>query len=404
MKDRDDGNLGVLEIVFHWRRLIYRLVVIAAVASVGVSLALPKWYSAQSTFVPPSSSDKDLGFLQISSAMGIDLGGMGLLSDTPTLDLMIGILKSRRLREEMVDQFDLQTVYHSRTREHAVESLESHLTIDSTAEGLISVQVEDRDKQRAADMTNTLVGFLDRYNREMSVEKAKRTSGFISSYLEENDSRLADAAKALQDFQKEHGAIELTEQTKATVQAAAELQADRTALEIQRDVLSNYTSAGQYKMVDIQARIDEIDSKLREITLGKPGAVTGDGVLLSLADVPQLGFELAQLTRDVLVLENIHGLLAAEYEQSRIQEAKDLQSIQIVDRAVPPIRKSRPRRSLVVLLTMALIGLGGVGLAFACDGLLSKEDEWVDGGLASSSEVSLFLRIAHRIARWSGVE
>jgi uncharacterized protein involved in exopolysaccharide biosynthesis len=109
------------------------------------------------------------------------------------------------------------------------------------------------------------------------------------------------------------------------------------------------------------------------------------------------------LTRDVLVKEKVHAYLTGEYEQSRIQEAKDLRTIQVVDRAVPPLRKSRPHRSLIVLLTVALAAIGSAGLAFACDGLLEKEEEWARRGVTSiPSEVQAFLRLARRLARWSG--
>jgi len=394
------------DVLFRWRRLVYRLVLAAAVASVGVSLVLPRWYAASSTLVPPQESGTAGSLAKLSSALGLDIGGMGLASNTPSLDLMIGVLKSRRLREQIVDRFDLATVYHARTREHAIKELEDHITVSSTPEGLIEVEVEDRDKVRAAEMANALVELLDEYNRETSVEQARRTSEFIAQYLRENDDRLTEATRKLQAFQEEHGAVELTEQTRATVAALAELEAERTRLEVQKGVLGKYASPDQYKMVEIQARIDEIDSKLAEL-MGEPGAApVGEtqGVLLPLSRVPGLSFELARLTRDVLVLENVHEILTAEYEQSRIQETKDLRTIQVVDRAVPPIKKARPRRSLIVILTVLLTGIAGAGLAFVCDGVLAREEEWVAAGAAASREIGFLVRWAHRLADWSGLE
>jgi len=397
-------NESLLSTLFAWRRLVYALALAGAVVSVVVSLALPNWYAARATLLPPSGSDAERGFLQMSSAIGIDLSGMGLKSEAPSLDLMIGVLKSRRLREQVVDSFGLVEVYGSETRQHAIKELSDYIVISSTAEGLIEVEVEDRDGERAAALANALVAYLDEYNRETSVEEARRTSAFIRSYLEENQQRLTEAADSLQRFQRAHGAIELTEQTRATVEAAAELQAEKTRLEIERDVLSGYTSREHYKMVELQAQIDEIDVRLDEIIWGAGGGSGSSGVLLPLSDLPELGYDLARLTRDVMVLEKVESLLITEFEQSRIQEAKDLQSIQVVDRAVPPIKKSRPRRSMIVLLTVVLMGLAGTGLAFACDGILSNEGGWTTDGLASSREVRLLLRVAHRLARFSGVE
>jgi uncharacterized protein involved in exopolysaccharide biosynthesis len=394
----------VLDVVMTWRKMIYRVFIAAAVLSVLISLLMPNWYTARSTFLPPQESDARSGMMQLSSMIGIDIGGMGLLSNTPMLDVMIGVLKSRRLRAELVDQFDLTTVYRSKSREHAIKELEDHITVSSTAEGLLEVMVEDRDRERSAEMTNSLVSLLDDYNRETSVETARRTSEFIRGYIEENEARLEAAALAMQDFQEKHGAIELTEQTRVTVEAAAVLQARRTTLSIERGVLEQYASPDQSRMVEIDMELEEIDDALSRYTGGDGGDDKEPGVFLPLGSIPETGFELARLTRDVLVFEKIHEYLSAQYEQSRIQEARDLETLSIVDTAVPPLKKSRPRRSVIVILTVALATIAAVGLAFACEGVLAKEGQWTASSADDApAEIRIVLRTARRLARWGGV-
>jgi tyrosine-protein kinase Etk/Wzc len=409
-RDVDDQrrpSRNVAQVLFEWRRLIYRVVVIGIVASVGVSLVLPRWYSASSTFLPPRESEAGKGVAQLSTLLGLDIGGMGLTSSTPSTDRMIGVLKSRRLREKLVDQFGLEKEYRARSREHAIQKLQHHITASTTAEGLIKVEVEDRDKARAADMANALVDLLDDYNRETSVEQALRTSEFIDRSLKENDARLETASDALKAFQEQHGAVELIEQTRAAVEAAADIQAERAKLEIQRGVLSDYAGPNAPQVLELEARIREIDSRLGQIMGSEPGPYgagsdRADGVLLPLSAVPALGIELARLTRDVLVLDKMHSYLAAQLEESRIQEAKDLRTVQVVDRAVPPLRKSRPRRSLIVVLTTALAAILGSGLALVADGVLESEGALLDArGRGESSEITTLLRWARRLAHWS---
>ncbi len=391
-------------VILDWRRLIYRFVGAAVLLSVVISLLLPNWYAARSTFLPPQETDTQGSMLQLFSKIGMEIGGAGLFSDTPVSDMMIGVLKSRRLREQLVDRFDLTEVYGARSREHAIRDLEDLVFVNSTAEGLIELRIEDKDRERAAEMTNAFVGLLDTYNRESSVEQAKRTSDFIRRYLDENQARLEAAAEELQTFQKEHGAIELTEQTRVTVEAAAQLQAEKTRLEIQNGILANNAGPGQMQRIEIAARLEEVDDKLASLVgANSGGGVTG--VFLPLAEIPDLGFELAKLTREVLVQEKVYEYLAAQYEQSRIQEAKDLQTLRIVDRAVPPLKKSRPRRSLIVILTVLLSGVAAVGLAFACDGALEKEKLLAGKeSILRSPEIRLVLRITRRLGRWSGVK
>lgn len=395
----------MLDVLLEWKRLIYRLVLAAAIISVAVSLVLPRWYTANSTILPPKESEARSSLVQLTSRLGIDLAGMGLASDTPSLDVTIGILKSRRLREQLVDRFDLTEVYHARTREHAIRQLNRHMTVDSTPEGLLDVQVEDRSKDRAADMANALVDLLDAYNRATSIEQARLTTEFVGRYRDENDALLRAATDSLQSFQERHGAIELTEQTRVTIEAAAMLQAERTRLEVERGILGDYASPGEVRMVELETRIGELNAKIESLSGARSepaGAGRGDGVFLSLSEVPRLAVEYARLTRDVLVKEKVHEYLTTEYEQSRIQEARDLRTIQIVDRAVPPIKKSRPRRSLIVMLTMVLAAISGAGLAFACDGVLRMEDEWKARSTGVAPELAALLRVARRLAHMSG--
>ncbi|MEA3409710.1 MAG: hypothetical protein U9Q95_05110, partial [Candidatus Eisenbacteria bacterium] len=245
MEQSNGNERTILQTGLAWRKIVYRVLIVAVILSVGVSLLMPSWYAGRSTFMPPQESDARSGMMQISSLIGLDIGGMGLMSNSPMLDVMIGVLKSRRLRAELVDRFDLTELYGAKSREHAIRELEGHILVNSTAEGLIEVMVEDRSKERAAEMTNALVELLDFYNRETSVEQAQRTSEFIRGYREENEARLEEAAVAAQAFQEEHGAIELTEQTRVTVEAAAGLQARRTELRIERGVLERYASPDQ---------------------------------------------------------------------------------------------------------------------------------------------------------------
>jgi hypothetical protein len=151
--------------------------------------------------------------------------------------------------------------------------------------------------------------------------------------------------------------------------------------------------------------LTELDETLARFT-GGASSEAGDapGVFLPLGSIPKTGFELAKLTRDVLVYQKIHEYLSAQYEQSRIQEARDLQTVSIVDEAVPPLRKSRPRRSVIVILTTALAAIAAVGLAFACEGILAREGQWAAGDTDSvPAEIRTVLRTARRLARWGGV-
>jgi uncharacterized protein involved in exopolysaccharide biosynthesis len=394
------------DLILVWRKFIYRATLTAAIVSVVVSLVLPRWYEATATCTPPQEGESRGGLLSVFTQIGMDLGAGGLLSSTPMTDMMIGVMKSRLVRGQVVDRFDLQKVYRSKTREHAIKKLDDHMVVETTPEGFVEIRVEDRDRQRAADMANAFMEFLDDYHRRTSVEDASRTRQFVLKALEENGTRLADATLLLKDFQTTNMAIDLTEQTRVTVEAIAELQTDRTRLELERGVLEGFSGPDQMRMRQIEAELRQLDGKIDEFA-GPGGASTagasGVGVVIPLSDIPELAYELADLMRDVMVLEKVRAYLSSQLEEARIQEARDLEIIHVLDSAVPPIKKIRPRRGLMVIVTTGLAFLASVGLAFFADGALDYSDR-LDSryGLGDSGPSRVVLRLLRRLREWGG--
>ncbi len=224
--------------------------------------------------------------------------------------------------------------------------------------------------------------------------------------LGESGQRLLTASEALREFQEEHGAIDLTEQTRATVEAIATLEAERTRLEIRRGVLEGFSHPDNVEMRKIDAELREIQKKLGEFT-GRgddvPLGSNEDGTLLPLASIPELVVRLADLTREVMVQENVRAFLSSQLEEARIQETRDLEIIHILDAAAPPLKKSRPRRSIIVLLSVGLAFVGSVGVAFAADSFLRyARGGRADAEFAGSMESKVLLRFARGLRQWGG--
>jgi len=80
--------------------------------------------------------------------------------------------------------------------------------------------------------------------------------------------------------------------------------------------------------------------------------------------VPEVGLEYVRKVRDVKYHEVLFELLAKQYEIARVDEARDTSIIQVLDKAIEPERKSKPKRSLIVLLTALVVGFLAVLWAF----------------------------------------
>ena len=361
---------SIAGLILGWRPLILRVTLAAAIVSVVVSLLMPNWYAATASFLPPEEGESRGGIMRMFTQMGMEFGAGGLVSASPAADLMIGILKSRLIRGQVVDRFDLVGVYDVESRDHAIRDLGDHLRVSTTSEGLVEVWVEDRDRGRAADMANAFVEFLDEYNRRTSAERARRTKELVGVIIEENRQRLEGAAGRLRDFQEEHDTVEITEQTRVTVEAIAELESELARLEIERGLLKGFSSPDQMEVRALDARVREIEAVVAELREGGTRSPRDGGVFLPLSEIPGLGLELADLTREVMVQEKVYEFLKSQFEEARIQESRDMEVVHILDAASPPLKKFRPRRSIIVILTVILALIGSIGVAFAAEGLI----------------------------------
>lgn len=397
--------------LFGWHRLIVATTVVAAVVAVIVSLLIPSWYQAVATVLPPQEGTSSGGFLSIISQLSGDLGpGPGraarrLLSRTPGSEIMIGVLKSRLVRGQIVDEFDLQDAYGADSRAKAINLLGTHMVVNTSPEGLIEIRVEDRDRERSAAIANAFLRHLDTFNREMSVADAERSLEFIGKALKESGQRLAEANQRFQAFQERNGAVEIMAQVEATVEAIATLQTKKAQLEIQRGVTEEFATPSTMELRQIELEIREIDKKIASLTgkafrtdsLASPPADAG--VFIPLSNIPELGLEYAELKRDVLVQGKVYEFLTGQFEDARIREASDQATITVLDEATPPIRKSRPRRSLIVIVTVFLAGLASIMLAVGADALLHAAGSWEP---SQRNAVAPVLRVAGSLARRFG--
>jgi uncharacterized protein involved in exopolysaccharide biosynthesis len=332
------GRLG--RRVWNHRLGIGALVGVAIVVTAGISLLLPPWYRATGSLLPPAEEETGFGIGRLLKS-GV-VPGLKVPTESMPADVYLAILGSRRINEAIVRRFDLQRRYKTRYMEAAIWELQQHVKFKLTDAGLIEIAVEDRSAQQAADMLNAYMEELDRFNREARTTKGRQTRVFVEGRLAENRRDLAQAEDRLAQYQASHKAAVLSPETSTAVEQAARLYAQRTALLVRLGVVRSY-SHGTDEEAQINEQLAQLDRQL--------------------AALPATGLELARLVREVKTYEALYALLMSQYEEARIEEARDVPSVDVLDPAVPPQRKSRPARTLMVagafLLSLA------VGVAYA---------------------------------------
>ncbi len=356
--------------VWRQRWVVIALCVVASVGTYGVSRLLPKWYESTATLVTPKEgSGGVLGGLLASGMLQQNPGvAMPTLpSFTPNRDLLVGVLKSRTIAQAIVERFGLQARYRASYPDDAVKQLRDLTTIATSREGVISVKVEDRDPATAAAIANYYIELLDQQIARYGTGEASRQRMFLTGQLARARVDLDSAEQSLRRFQEQNRAIVLQDQTKGAIEAAARLKGEIMAAEVQLQVMRNFATEANPEIVALRRRIDEMNRQYAQMQFGERSVPDGRAqkgdFMVPFARVPELGLELVKLAREVKIQEVLVTLLTQQLEQARIAEARDTPVVQVLDRAVPAARYSRPRATRNGAIAGVIMLVLGVSLA-----------------------------------------
>jgi uncharacterized protein involved in exopolysaccharide biosynthesis len=378
-----------IHVLIRWRRVIYWNFIVIVVATAIVSLLLPKWYTSKGSILP---TEADAGAGGLMAIVETALPLLKLPRMPGSSETGLGVLLSRTVAEDVIRENDLQTVYRADTIDEALETLGRRSEVSLDENGVVTIEVEARDPERAANMVRSYIEALERYNAYARTTAARRTREFAESRLEATLVEMTEAEESLAAFQREHGGVGLDQQAQAAVAAYAELEAEAAKAEIELEVARNYARSGHPEVLRLETKVNEYRESLDELRSGR--GISGDAdsesvVLPALSTLPDLAMEYARLVRDVEVGNALYLFLVQQYEAARLQEAKDTPTVQVLDWPVPAELRTRPRRTAMVVIA-GIIGLiVGAAVALFLE-FLSTSDETNPGRRTLDAAVSAF--------------
>ena len=242
--------------------------------------------------------------------------------------------------EPVVDRFDLVRVYDLADEEHPNEKALSELrdnvdiAVDLELEYL-GIETVDEDPDRAAAISNHLAEALNARNAELSTEGARAFREYVEMRYEETEAALDSARLALQAFQERTGVVELPTMAQAYVEALAEQRAGLTRLEIEYEALASQYGPDNPDVTSAAAALRAARASEAELIGGQDRAVP-----LAYQNLPSLASRYAALYQEVLIQAEVLEAARPILEQARFDEARDRVAVQVIDPAVPPVRKA----------------------------------------------------------------
>ena len=348
-KKKDEIEISeLLAVLVGQKKIIGGITVGAAVASLVISLLMTPIFRAETKILPPQQGSSSVA-MQLLNQMGgfANLASSAAGVKSPN-DMYIGILRSRTVYDRMIDRFGLMKLYGVKFREDARNRLSGSLTAKSGKDGMIVVAVEDRDPKLAADMANAFVEEMIGVSRGLSLTEAAQRRLFFEEQLKDVKLALARAEEGIKGFQEKTGALKIDDQARTVIQGIGDLRAQISAREVQYKVAQTFATPQNPDLQRIEEELRGLKAELSK--LEQRGGNSPDP-LMPTGRMPSVGMEYLRKLRDVKYNETLYELLAKQYEMAKLDEARDAVVIQVIDKAVQPERKVKPKKATIVTLS-----------------------------------------------------
>ncbi len=357
-----------LRLLWQRRRFLWKATLSGFVLALLLAVLLPVRYESKARLMPPDQTSGS-GIAMLAALAGRATGGSGSSSTMGGLGgvagdllglkssgaLFVDMLNGATIQDELVKKFNLRTAYHDRYWEDARRDLAKVTDIkEDRKSGVITIAVTDRDRARAQQMAQAYVDALNGLVAQVSTSSARRERQFLEGRLKTVKQNLDEAAQQFSEFASKNGTLNLPEQAKAMVESEATLQGQLVAAESELEGLRQIYKDNNIRVRTLSARVAALRTQIEAMSGNKvdpasdASQITGD--FPSIRKLPLVGVRWANLYRESKIQETVYELLTQEYELAKIQEAKEIPTVNVLDPPLMPERKSFPPRTLIVLL------------------------------------------------------
>lgn len=374
-EDQDGvGFAEILTVLAKRKRMILGAAAVSAAIATAISMVLPSIYGATVKLLPPQQAQSSASMLlsQLGGLAGMATGA-GLKNPA---DTYVAMLKSRTVADRMIDRFSLQGHYELQSREKARARLLDSTSIIAGKDGLITVEVEDRSQQLVAPLANAYVEELVRLTKTLAVTEAAQRRLFFEQELERSKNNLVKAEIAVKQAIDKHGVISVGAEGRAQVETIARLRAGVSAKEIALDSIKAFVTPNHPEYRRAQEELSSLRAELSRLENGRNGQGGSEN---GEENGDNNGIKNIQLLRDVKYYETLYEVLAKQYEAARLDEAKDSSVIQVLDTALTPERRLKPKRALIVAVVTLLSTIVAIIFAF----FLETRSRWLRSKPAS---------------------
>jgi len=335
--------IDLIKFLWSRKKFIITSVFIITSISIVICLFLPKWYKSTAILLPTTNDDSALSLLS-GGLSGMSFGRM--FGNNTDQFKILAIIKSRTFKTQIVKKFNLVEKYEVDNTEEAVKELDENIDAGIGDEMQIYIGMWDQDQDAIAGMVNYAVHCLDSINISISTQKATEMKDFMKYRVEDVMDSLYTIQDELSKYMTSENVFSLENQVLVGLESAGQIQAAIVTAEIELAMAKSATSDDNPNTALIKERLEILNKKYNSIML----AEEPNSFLPKFANIPEIGIHLEEVKRKVEYYSLMLKYLGPQYEKAKIDEKKDLPTIEVLDYGVRPERKDKPKRALIVVL------------------------------------------------------
>lgn len=341
----DDNLLSVLRTLWRWRKPLIIVTSVAAIGSIIVSLLLPVYYKASTTFYPANPGLKSPVYL-FGDASEV-LSPFGSEDD---LDRLLAYAESKDLTDHIIKKFDLYKVYKiDSTNTKAPYKIQRKLfklyNAVKNANGAIEISVEDKSKERARDMANSILVKIDELDRNAVKSREKSVLKTLELELSGKDTYLKSMRDTLTKLRTQYGIYDVEAQSEFISKTLPSIKAALASSKARRQYYQKNGGARD-SIRNLSAKINGYQSVLK--------AYEGDGSGFNVNTFNEGREKVLYLQT---FLEKYYEELTEQrehYRQYKSVYESDISSVYVTERAYMPSIKSYPIRWIIVAASILI--------------------------------------------------
>ncbi|HPX62932.1 MAG TPA: Wzz/FepE/Etk N-terminal domain-containing protein [Candidatus Syntrophosphaera thermopropionivorans] len=380
MEKREFDFFELIRLIIRNRKFIIIFVAVVSVAAVIYSLVTPQIWRSTATFYVIGDQTSSLPF-NIEGLSGLTAGLMGTTNSQNAINAVIA-MNSRQFSEKVIRHFNLIDYYKITTKD-SLKAMDSALKmlhtktmkIGSDPEtGLVTVSADTKDKKLSRDIVNYYLQQLDIYNREEKITRGKMNREFLEARVNETRAEIDSLLLALKDFQQRHNAVDIEAQTSSLIKSYSDIIATKMSTDIELELARKNYAENSPIVLELKDRSEALAKQIKQLEAGKEPLKPR--YLIDIGSLPDLATQYAQLKMNLEIKSKVYEFLYPQYEAAKLEELKDLPTLDILDTPREAGLRVRPKRAVMCIIAFALAVVVSIIIVLIKNALELNKERW----------------------------